>query len=484
MRVNELIALSLLAIAFPASVLIASISQKARAAAFFGMIFGAAITYKLQINFLAYYWYHGTTRGLEISFVDILAVGVVGSCLLAPRDGGTRFFWPASLGWMLTFFTYACLSVLFAEPQLYGTFELLKLVRGLLVFLAAALYVRRDRDVGVFVLALSCAVCLQGVYAVEQRFLRDVDRVPGTLDHPNSLSMYLCMVSPVLVAGIMSNLPYYIRAIATAAIGSAAVALLLTLSRAGVPIFGLVMFGTALLCMSWKITPRKLLLAVFVLLCAGGLLASVWGNLKERYGEATLEEEYLDKNIEGRGYYLRLAKVIMADNFFGVGLNNWSYWVSKKYGQMVGRWYDDYDSLRVLPPDDATLEDFVCAAPAHNLAALTVGELGIPGLFLFALLWLRWFQMGAMFLWQRRREAMLRIGVGIFFGICGIFMQSLTEWTYRQTHIFLTFNMMLGVLAALQHARRSAKREPVPARAPDPVPRYTPLQIPPPQPCV
>jgi hypothetical protein len=38
------------------------------------------------------------------------------------------------------------------------------------------------------------------------------------------------------------------------------------------------------------------------------------------------------------------------------------------------------------------------AAPAHSLAALTVGELGIPGLVLLTVLWLRWFQMGSSFL--------------------------------------------------------------------------------------
>src|SRR6185295_12594351 len=152
----------------------------------------------------------------------------------------------------------------------------------------------------------------------------------------------------------------------------------------------------------------------------------------------------------------RLAKVIVEDRFFGVGLNNWSYWVSKKYGAMVDRPYDDYDDLQEAEPDDDAVAGYIWAAPSHNLAALTVGELGVPGLALMALLWMRWFQMGVRFLFKRNPEAMHRLGVGIFFGLCGIFLHSLTEWTFRQTHIFLTFNILIGTLASLCYAKRHA----------------------------
>jgi hypothetical protein len=66
--------------------------------------------------------------------------------------------------------------------------------------------------------------------------------------------------------------------------------------------------------------------------------------------------------------------------------------------------------------------------------------------------------MGFSFLWKRSSDPMHRLGVGIFFGLCGIFLQSITEWTFRQTHIFLTFNLLVGALAGLRYARRRAKR--------------------------
>jgi hypothetical protein len=64
--------------------------------------------------------------------------------------------------------------------------------------------------------------------------------------------------------------------------------------------------------------------------------------------------------------------------------------------------------------------------------------------------------MGGSFLWRRVSDPMHRLGVGIFFGTAGIFMQSMTEWTYRQTSIMFTFQVMLGVLASLYHYKRHA----------------------------
>ncbi len=352
---------------------------------------------------------------------------------------------------------------MFSQPKVYGVFELSKMVRGSFFFLAAALYVRSQREVGILVLALCCAVCFEGALALKQRLIGGIDRVPGSLDHENSLSMYLCLVSPIFIAAATSSLPKLLRVFSTVAIGAAALCSVLTISRAGVPIFALVMLGATAFCVSWRVTPKKILATALVVLCVAGLSFKTWDSLRQRYAEATFKDEYLDDQQEGRGYYLRLAKVIVADKFFGVGLNNWSFWVSKKYGAMVGRPYDDYGELHTSKPDDQTVENLVWAAPAHNLAALTVGELGVPGLILFALLWARWFQMGLRFLFKRTPEAMQRLGVGLFFCLCGIFLHSITEWTFRQTHIFLTFNVLVGTLASLCYAKRRARQAPVAA---------------------
>jgi hypothetical protein len=332
------------------------------------------------------------------------------------------------------------------------------MLRGIIFFLAAALFVRGDRELGILVLALGCAMCFEGAMALKQRVLNGIYRVPGTIEDPNSFSVYLCTISPVFVAAATSTLPPWLRRLSTAAIAAAAVSIVLTISRAGVPIFALIMLGATFFCVSWKVTPQKIATAAFISLCLAGLIYKSWDLLAYRYSHDTLESEYVDTTkFESRGYFLRLARVITDDRFFGVGLNNWSYWVSKKYGTQLGTPYEDYDDL-TYAPSKQLLPSFHYAAPAHNLAALTVGELGLPGLLLFALLWLRWFQMGASFLWPRVPDAMRRLGIGIFFGTVGIFLQSITEWVYHQTQIFFTFHILLGALAGLYWVKRESKR--------------------------
>jgi hypothetical protein len=224
---------------------------------------------------------------------------------------------------------------------------------------------------------------------------------------------------------------------------------------------GLVLLGVVIACFSFRFTPRNVLITVGVV---GALVFGVaysWDTMMQRFAGATIEEEA----ERGRGEYFRLAKLIVADRFFGVGLGNWSYWVSNEYGPRDGSPYKPYVGTSE-PPDMVNPKglETAQAPPAHNLGALTVGELGWPGLVLFAVVWLRWFQMGLGFVWRRKADPLFRIGTGLFFSVCAAFFQSLTEWEYRQTPILFMFHILLGVLAALHWRRRNPLPEPAPVR--------------------
>jgi len=230
---------------------------------------------------------------------------------------------------------------------------------------------------------------------------------------------------------------------------------LLTVSRAGVPIFALCLFAVTVACISLRITLKRVAVGMLLAVAIVAAIAGSWSHLQERYAEASLQEEYFDPNIDGRGIYLRLADAIASDHFFGVGLNNWSYYVSRTYGPRLGFRFADYDFLvSVYGKSEDIFAESYLAAPAHNLAALTLGELGVPGLLLFSVLWLRWFAMAVPFLGGPRDDPMRTMGVGILFCLCGIFGQSLTEWVYRQTPILFTLYVLLGALAGLVHMRR------------------------------
>jgi hypothetical protein len=422
----------------------------------FLIVGGAVFTTKFDLNIYSAYWYRGTTRGFEVTLVDVFAIGLLISAVLLPRPGQLRWYWPGSIGLMLLFTAFCGGTLLALEPAVFGLYEFSKLIRGIIFFMAAALVVRTSRELGIVVVALSFVVFYEAAFALRERYLLGLYRAGGTLQHPNSLSMYLCMVTPILVAAGCSNLHVWVRRICWAAVVPAAIALLLTLSRAGLPVFACTVGGAFVLCASWRPTFGKLVLGTLAVAVIGIMAIKAWPHIMARYGEATLEEEYFESG-EGRGYYFRQVGIILNHKPFGVGLNNWSYWVSREYGAPLGMRYEDYHQIGFAPSNNL-LYMYRYAAPAHNLGVLTVGEIGWIGFALLLAMFMRWLQMGMSFLWPRNPEATRRIAIGIFFGMLGVLMQSFTEWTFRQTQIFLTFHVLAGVLASLYALKRDARK--------------------------
>jgi hypothetical protein len=466
---KDLLGLALILIGTTGGAVAACLSYRLRDVFVVVMVFLAPMTEFYDVNFVSRDWYRGTLRGFEFSLVDILSLSLLAGCLLVPRRGQSRFYWPASLGLILLFFLYCSFNVAIAEPKLFGLFELSKMVRGLVIFLAVALYVQSERELRILLLALGLVVCYEGYEALKQRYVYGIHRVWGTIADSNSLSVFFCTTAPVFVAAFNARLPRYLKILAAAAIALSVVGMILTISRAGVVILGAVLVGATLLTMSYRVTGKKLVIGLVILLGAAGVLAKSWKTLQSRFQESNLEQEYAQKNNMGRGYYLRLARAIASDHIFGVGLNNWSYWVSSTYGPKLGYRFVPYRGPDKPPstviPSGANV-DAAQAAPAHNLGALTLGELGLPGLVLFAFLWMRWFQMGAVFLWRRSTDPMRMIGIGILMGFGGLFLQSITEWVFRQSPIYYVFNILLGTLAGLYYVRRrelrSAEAQPNP----------------------
>jgi hypothetical protein len=441
--------------------------QRVRDVFFFAMVSLAVLAERTDVNFFSAAWYRGTTRGVQITLVEMLAFGLFVGCWIGHRGGERRPFFPGSLGLLLLYFAYAVVSVVVSTPKMYGVFELSKIFASILVFLAAAFYVRSKREWTLLIVALGCAVSAEGLWAAKEHFILGVDRATGSLDHANSLSMYFCLAVPLLLAVACSGWSPVLRWFCGLCSVMGAFGLVLTYSRAGIPVFAAVTMATIAACASWRLSSGRIILRSMIVLGAAALVAVSWSPMAQRYSESTFEEEYFDPSVDGRGIYLRLSGAIAREHFFGVGLNNWSYAVSRVYGPRFGYRFDDYDSLVSVygTSNDKIFANSYLAAPAHNLGALTLGELGVPGFVIFALLWLRWLSMGLPFLLLPRGDPMRAMGVGILFGIVGIFGQSLTEWVYRQPQILFTFYILLGALASLAHSRRQASIERSPIEA-------------------
>ena len=113
-------------ICVPVGILLSVLFPRIHKAVFFALVLGTTNTaglfgLPLDINFLSREWYRGTTRGIEVSYLDLLAVVLLISTLIVrSKEGRKVFFWPLSLGWMLAFVVYATLHTLaLADPKLF-----------------------------------------------------------------------------------------------------------------------------------------------------------------------------------------------------------------------------------------------------------------------------------------------------------------------------------------------------------------------------
>ena len=460
MEAHDLIFLAAFVVVLPAGIWAACLSRRVQEVLFFLLVAGSAFTERMDINFLSREWYRGTTRGIEVSFIDFLALILLAACLLKPRTR-PRFLWPAGLVPLLLYFGWCAASVGLSRPSLFGLFELSKVLRGIVVFLAAAAFIRSGREVKVLLLGLAAAVLVEGLAALRDRYIWGEFRVAAYFPHPNSLSMHACIAAPVMAAAALSDAPRAMRRLFALCAGLAAVAVILTISRTGFAALLTVMAGTAALCFSFRLTLRRAVTAALILLVATAGLARSWDTVKSRFLESSLEDEYGSKDVtQGRGVYLHLARMIAKGHFCGIGLNNWSFAVTNEYAPRIGMHYIPYIDTEKKPYDGRPPDglDACQAAPAHNLGALTLGELGWPGLLLFALVWLSWFRTAGSFLRRRSAALLSRFGTGVFLGLAAAFFQSFTEWEYRQTPIFFLIHILAGSAAALYYLRRREGR--------------------------
>ena len=149
--------------------LLACISRRVRDVFFVLLVFLSPMIERVDVNFFSREWYRGTSRGFEFSILDIMSISLLVSAVLCPRQGESRGYWPAGLGLMILFFLYACGNVAASDPKLFGLFELFKMVRGLILVLAVAFYVRSERELRLLLFALAALVCFEGLLALKQR---------------------------------------------------------------------------------------------------------------------------------------------------------------------------------------------------------------------------------------------------------------------------------------------------------------------------
>ena len=383
------------------------------------------------INFFSHETYRGTSRGMEISFIYIIALTILLtlSIIKGPRkifpDWGSRIY--------LLYFLFSLPSLNFAENRLFSFFELWKMIMIYLVFLAVYHYLEYSKgDFDIILYGIMTVVVFNFFLVVLQHF-RGVYQVYGTFPHQNSLAMYMQLAGMLFFSRYFNMSEGWRSRLFFVAFCCASAALVRTYSRGALACYPIAGCITLFSSIRHKFSVRKVYISLFLAFIGMFALALFMPRIIERFQKAPESSGQTRKN------FAVAAVNMMKDHpFAGVGINNWGIKINPPY---------DYSRHRENMRYAEDYKDGI----VETIYLLVGAECGIPCL----LILLSWF--GYYFLSAFRLMKLLRgtpffyIPAGALGGMTGIFLQSTLEWVLKQQ---INFMLLITVFAFISYLNR------------------------------
>jgi len=370
-----------MALAFPFLVMIA---KDVRRFLLIGIVF--AIPLALDVNFKHVFENQAGAATLGISLRDILVAlllfwWIIEAVVIKKRHA--NFFGRITVPALL--YLEACvLTLLWAPRSDLAIMEIVQMSKVLLLYFVVANQLQREGDIRLVLWALAGTVLLEGTLAMMQlisgrslaldlfgelqvrtgEFDR-LDRVGGTLGHPNRLAMFLELLLPLCIGLSLLEQKRGLRTTAGIIFAIGFAAMIVTGSRGG---WIGVLFSMGLF-FYWLVRNRHLSwwtvakLSVFFLLIFSSLLLLFYEKIEERL----FGEDY--GSAISRIPMFQIAWAIIQDHpLGGVGINNYAVNMREYNDTLIGRRFS------TIP------------RPVHNMYLLITGETGVLGLSMF--LWL------------------------------------------------------------------------------------------------
>ena len=408
---------------------ILTLNRKCMRYAFFAVLLPVMIFNQVSINFFSHETYRGTSRGMEISLVYLVALAMLlGMCILHGRksllpDAGSRIYW--------IYFLLCIPSLIHADNMLFSWFELWKMIMMYIVFIATYYYLFYTRDFNTVMLGFGIVAAVT-FFSVVFQHVRGIHQANGLFPHQNSMGMYMNLIAPVFFAYYFNSNKGWKRFLFAGFFLMASAACLRTYSRGAMVCLPVGCAITALLSLRYQFHMRKIqiLLPVLLLFFFGALL--LLPNIIKRFENAPKE------SLETREYLAASAWNMMKDKpFAGVGMNNWGIKINPPYPYCEYR----YENKRIA-------EDF--KEGIVETSYLLVGaECGFFALAAF-LAWLGYYYVAACKLVKKlRRTNLFYIPAGIVGGLTAVYLQSTLEWVMKQQVNFIQMMILFAALSVL-----------------------------------
>jgi O-antigen ligase len=416
-----------------------------------------SITYNRQ--YYSFNWLHGDlgARGLYWCPSDIF-LGLLLIIWLVERARHARQPSPgaATSAWLLPLLIIATISVLASSEPLGSAMELLRLCKLALLLI----YLRHnldERGALAIIAGFAAAVIVQTPISILQALKGSgheglltgiaqggdtsemAHRASGTLGHPNFLAPYLLMVVPGFAATAIGLWHTRMGVVAIAISLAGAVTIVLTQSRAPSILVGLsVPMVVALLWLRNALHPLRAVAVMVAALVASTAVAVPLADAIYRRLTGTLQE-----SVVFRADYNRAAiKMWQTAPMLGVGPNNFVLSLGR-YAPILKSMNDSLLETSKAEPSNTPQR---MLAPVHNVYLLILSEMGLLGLFAFAIFLLR----AVLLAYRASALAPHPAGIfscGIFCGFVVQFVQQLVDFSLWWDPILFTFALLMSLCA-------------------------------------
>ena len=394
-------------------------------------VFAALCLYQATaINFFSHEKYAGSSRGMEVSLIHLLALALLAALALRRKvqswlpDGGFRIY--------VLYFLLCLPSLAAADSVLISWFELWKMILLFFFYLAVYTYLKASDDVPSILGGIVFFVVVNFVVVVKMHY-SGVYQPGGLFPHRNCMAMSMNLFGPVFFAFYLTNgIGGLFRTSVFLALACAAVAMLWSYSRGAIAVAPVGYGITAAACLfegKNGFGKFKRLLPIILVGIVG--VAAVLPRVIERFAKAPTSSG--DTRVE---LAYCASEMIKDEPMRGVGINNWSLKMSPPHdyqaraSEIVGRELD-YTGI------------------VETVYLLVGAECGLPALAAM-LLWFGWYWVRCLGLLRRlRKSRWFFVPAGLLGGLTANYMQSVLEWVLRQQMNLICLMFVFAVISYL-----------------------------------
>ena len=437
----------------PIGVLLCQVHKIVPKCFFILLIWSSCEPDKFGINFFSREFYRASTRGFELSLIDICALILAGN-LIFNWNKAKRVLLPALtcpylayLGIAIISWLINCQSITVPDPVttskytiypppythfelwLYPLFEISKIMRGIFLFWILVNYLQDDEYIKIIYAGLALTVCYLTLLALRDRYIYGFHRIKTNLGHANSFSTYMAMLGTMFFPLILYTKSWLKSSLFSFLVACSGLCVILTVSRGGLVAMGLGIFCCLFLLFFKTLKVKNLILLSLGFVMASGVLYKSSDTLINRF----FNKQDAGKDMAYRGKYNKKAKLMAKENILGVGIGNFSAWSWLKYAAEVDE---------ELPP----------GTPPHNLWFINLGELGYPGVLAFLIIWLKFYWISLISLFKNRQNYfLLTVGASCLAASLALHFQSMLQLGFRQSPQYFLMVIITSIVVAIHH---------------------------------